>query len=60
MDLLVLVLALCLIGCLVWLMTTKIPMPPSWATAIQLLALAAVVIYLIARFAPTLPNLLPR
>jgi len=59
MDLVVLVLVLALIGFLVWLITVKIPMPPYWATALQILALAAVVIYLITRFMGRLPNVLP-
>lgn len=59
MDLVLLVLVLALVGCLVWLITTKIPMPPLWASAIQLLALAVLVLYLLARVGPRLPNLLP-
>ena len=59
MDLVMLVLVLCLIGLLVWIFTTKIPMPPLWATSIQVLALILVLLFLITRFFP-LPNVLPR
>jgi membrane-bound metal-dependent hydrolase YbcI (DUF457 family) len=57
MDLVVLLLVVALIGFLVWLITTKIPMPDGWAVALQVVALIVVVIYLLSRFAP-IPNLL--
>jgi hypothetical protein len=57
MDLIVLVLVVCLIGFLVWLLTTYIPMPPEWARAIQVIALIIVVLYLITRLF-NLPNVL--
>ncbi|MET0785168.1 MAG: hypothetical protein ABWY25_00480 [Paenisporosarcina sp.] len=59
MDLVLLVLVLVLIGFLVWLLTTKVPMPPAWATAIQVLALIIIVLYILTRFV-NLPNVLPR
>ena len=59
MDLLILVLVLCLIGFAVYLLTTKIPMPPYWATVIQVAALVAVIIYLVLRLGARLPNVLP-
>lgn len=59
MDLVLLVLVVALIGFLVYLLTTKVPMPPGWATAIQVLALIVIVLYLITRFV-NLPNVLPR
>ncbi len=58
MDLIILVLVLVLIGFVVWLLTTKVPMPPMWATAIQVIALIAVVLFLITRLAH-IPNVLP-
>jgi hypothetical protein len=58
MDLIVLVLVLCILGFLVWLLTTKIPMPSTWATAIQVFALIVMVLYLVSRFI-RLPNILP-
>lgn len=59
MDLVVLVLVLALIGFLIFLITSKVPMPPYWATVIQIAALIVIILYLIARFGG-LPNVLPR
>lgn len=58
MDLILLVLVLCLVGFLVWLLTTKIPMPPAWATAIQVFALVVMILFLLARLV-SIPNVLP-
>jgi len=57
MDLIILVLVVCLVGFLVWLLTTYIPMPPEWAKAIQVIALVIVILYLITRLF-NLPNVL--
>lgn len=57
MDLIILVLVLCLVGFLVWLLTTKIPMPPAWATAIQVIALIALILYVLTRLV-SIPNVL--
>ena len=57
MDLLVLVLVAALIGWLVYVVTTSIPMPAGWAKAIQVFALVVIVLYLINRIMP-LPNVL--
>lgn len=58
MDLIVLVLILALFGFLVWLITTRVPMPPAWATVIQVIALILIILWLLQRFA-LLPNVLP-
>jgi hypothetical protein len=58
MDLIMLVLVMAVIGFLVYIITTKIPMPPGWATAIQVLALIVIVLFLLSRFVK-LPNVLP-
>jgi flagellar biogenesis protein FliO len=58
-DLVVLILVIALIGFLIYLITSRIPMPPGWAAAIQVLALVVIVLYLITRFF-NLPNVLPR
>jgi hypothetical protein len=58
MDLLILVVLFVLIGFIVWLLTTKIPMPPGWATAIQIVTLVILLLYLLTRFLH-LPNVLP-
>ena len=58
MDLIMLVLLLALVGFCVWLFTTKIPMPPSWASTIQVIALILLILYVITRFF-RIPNVLP-
>jgi len=58
MDLIMLVLVLALVGFLVYLITTYIPMPPVFKTAIQIVVVVAVILYLIRRFAGDVPNLL--
>lgn len=58
MDLIMLVLVFVIIGFLVWLLTTRVPMPPSWALAIQVVCLIVILLYLLRRFA-ALPNVLP-
>lgn len=57
MDLIVLILVIAIIGFLIWLITTKIPMPPLWATVIQILALVIIVLFLLRQFGG-LPNVL--
>lgn len=59
MDLLLLVVVFVAIGFLVWLLTTKVPMPAGWATTIQVGTLIVVILYVITRFIH-LPNVLPR
>ncbi len=58
MDLILLLLGIAILGFIVWLITTKIPMPPAWATALQVIALVAVLLYALTRFVK-LPNILP-
>jgi len=58
MDLIKLVLVVCVIGFVVWVLTTKIKMPPLWASVIQVIALVLVVLYLISRLGGTIPNVL--
>ena len=57
MDLIALVLVVALIGFLVWLITTRIPMDPMFKVAIQIIALIVIILYLIRRFGG-LPNVL--
>ena len=59
MDLVILVLVVALIGFLVYVITTKVQMPPGWATTIQLLALIVLVLWILSHFV-VLPNVLPR
>jgi len=57
MDLIILVLVSALIGFVVWVITTRIPMPPIWASAIQVVALVALVLFLLSRLV-SIPNVL--
>jgi hypothetical protein len=59
MDLLILVLVVALIGFVVYIITTRIQMPPGWATTIQVLALVVIVLWLLSHFV-SVPNVLPR
>ena len=58
MDLIMLVFGLALLGFLVWLITTKIPMTPMFQLAIQVIVVIAVILYLIQRFGHNVPNFL--
>jgi len=58
MDLILLILVVALVGFLVYVITTKIPMPPYWAMALQILALIIIVLFLLRRFGVVLPNVL--
>lgn len=58
MDLILLVIVVAILGFIVWILTTKIPMPPLWATVIQIVALIVILLYLLTRFV-RLPNVLP-
>ena len=57
MDLILLVLFLCILGAVIWLLTTKIPMDPVWRTVIQVVALILILLYLLRRFGG-IPNVL--
>jgi hypothetical protein len=58
MDLILLVLGIALLGFLVWLITTKIPMDPMFRYAIQIIVLVVVVIYLVRMLGGHIPNVL--
>ena len=49
-------LVLALVGFVVYVITVKVPMPPFWASTIQVLSLLVLVLYVITRFV-RLPNL---
>jgi hypothetical protein len=57
-DLIILVLVVALVGFLVYLITTKIPMPPYWAMAIQILALVVIILFLLRKFGGGIPNVM--
>lgn len=58
MDLILVVLVYAVIGFVVWVITTKLAMPPSWATVIQYGALVVLVLDFLRRMGVTLPNVL--
>ena len=58
MDLIVLILTLALVGCLVWLITTKIPMDPMFKLLIQIVVIVAVVLWLLRHLGVQLPRML--
>ena len=57
MDLIAIIIVVVVIGAIVWLLTTYIPMPPHWATAIQVVALVVVLLWVLSKFV-ALPNVL--
>ena len=57
MDLILLVVELALVGFLVWFITTRVPMPPFWASTIQVVALIVVILFLLTRVVH-IPNVL--
>ena len=59
MDLIILVLVAVVVGFLVWLLTTQVPMPPAWAKAIQVVSLVVVVLWLLQHLVH-IPNVLTR
>ena len=44
MDLLMLVVVCVIVGFVIWLLTTQIPLPPGWAQVIQVLAVIVLVL----------------
>lgn len=57
MDLILLVLVVVAIGFVIYILTTKVPMPPYWATTIQVVTLLVILLYLLTRVVH-LPNVL--
>jgi uncharacterized membrane protein len=58
MDLVLLVVIAVILGFVIWILTTQVPMPPMWAKAIQVGALIVFLLYILTRFM-RLPNVLP-
>ena len=58
MDLVMLVLVVALVGWLIYIITTKVQMPPGWASTIQVLALVVLVLWILSHFV-AVPNVLP-
>ena len=59
MDLILVLLAVVVIGFVVWLITTQIPMPPGWAKILQGVTLVILILWLLSRVLD-LPNVLTR
>jgi len=57
MDLILLIVAIAVIGFVVWLITTQIPMPPGWAKVIQGVTLVGLVLWLLSHLI-AVPNVL--
>jgi uncharacterized membrane protein len=57
MDLVYLILGIAVVAFLIYLITTYIPMDPMFKTAIHVIVLIAIVLYLLKRFA-IIPNVL--
>ena len=57
MDLIMILLVVVIVGFVVYILTTNIPMPPAWATAIQVIALVVMLIWVLSRFV-AIPNVL--
>lgn len=58
MDLILLVLGLAVVGFLVYLITTKIPMDPMFVWTIRIIVLIVVVLYLIRVLGVRIPNMM--
>ena len=58
MDLVILVLAIALVGFLVWAITTYIPMDPIFKTIIYIIVGVVMVLFVIRQFAGSVPNVL--
>lgn len=59
MDLLLVVLAIVVIGFVVWMITTYVPMPPGWAKVIQGVTLVVLILWLLSQVI-VVPNVLTR
>ena len=58
MDLIMLVLVLAVVGFIVWLITTRIPMPPMFQTIIYVVVAIVLILWLLRRFGAGIPNVM--
>lgn len=58
MDLILLILLLALVGFVLHLILSHIPMPSEWATTLKIFAVVLLVVYLLKRLGFALPNVL--
>ena len=59
MDLILVITAIAVVGFVVWLITTQVPMPPGWAKVIQGVTLVILVLWLLSHLI-VVPNVLTR
>ena len=59
MDLIILVLGIAVLGFLVWLITTKIPMDPIFRIAIYVIVTIVLLLFIVRRFGGHVPNVMP-
>jgi hypothetical protein len=53
-----LVLVLAVVGFIVWLITTRIPMPPIFQTVIYVVVAIVLILWLLRRFGAAIPNVM--
>lgn len=58
MDLIIIILAIALVGALVYFVTTQIPMPEPFKIAIYIICAIVLILFIIRRFAGSVPNVL--
>lgn len=58
MDLIMLVLVLAVIGFLVWLITTRVPMDPIFRTIIYVVVAIVLVLWVLRKFGGGIPNVM--
>jgi hypothetical protein len=58
MDLIILVLGIALLGLLVWVIQTYIPMPPIFKTVIYIVCAIVLILFMAKQFAGTIPNVI--
>lgn len=58
MDLIMLILGIAVMGFLVWVITTKIPMDPIFRIAIYLIVAIALILFIVRQFGWAVPNVM--
>ncbi len=58
MDLIILVLGLALLGLVLWLIETKIPMDPIITWVIRIVIIIVLILWLVRRFGSSIPNVM--
>lgn len=58
MDLIMLILGIAVLGFLVWLITTKIPMDPIFRIAIYVIVTIVLLLFIVRQFGGAVPNVM--